>query len=92
MLDIFIGSLALAGTLCTALGLFILFRTLVQTKKAPMDSSNRLNHLRLVWFTVNAPHQFVKLYYKTDINGEYDWVRAFPWLERDEGDNVDGGG
>lgn len=90
MIDIFIGTLALAGTLCTALGLFILFRTLVLTKKAPMDSSNRLNHLRLVWFAVNAPHQFVHLEYLSEYHDRYE--KAFPWLLRDEGDNVDGGG
>ena len=82
-------SLLLAGTLSTLLGAFVLFRTLLLRKKSPMDKSNRLNHLRLVWFALNAPHQFVKLYYY-DKNGEY--ARAFPWLERDEGDNVDGAG
>lgn len=92
MVDIFIGTLALAGTLCTALGLFILFRTLVLTKKAPMDSSNRLNHLRLVWFAVNAPHQFVHLEYPVETEGVDKYEKAFPWLLRDEGDNVDGGG
>lgn len=82
-------SLLLAGMLSTLLGAFVLFRALVLPKKSPMDKSNRLNHLRLVWFALNAPHQFVKLYYYSP-SGTYE--RAFPWLTRDEGDNVDGAG
>lgn len=88
MVGIFINVLAAAGTICTALGLFVLFKTLVQTKRPPMDSSNRLNHLRLVWFALNAPHQFAKLLKPgPGVPPDPDQL-AFPWLRRDEGDNV----
>lgn len=85
MIGILVDVLAVAGTLMTALGAFVLFKTLVMPKKLPMDKSNRLNHLRLVWFTLNAPHEAVFLY-RREKDGTY--VQAFPWLERDEGDNV----
>ena len=89
LLEIFKASLLIAGTFSTLMGMFVLYKTLLLRKKKPMDKSNRLNHLRLVWFALNAPHQFVKLYYYAP-NGSYE--KAFPWLTRDEGDNVDGAG
>jgi len=86
MFEIFINVLAGAGTLCTLMGLFVFVKTLVLPKREPMDTSNRINHLRLVWFTLNAPHESVNLYFK---EGD-EFKPAFPWLRRDEGDNVDG--
>lgn len=88
MIDLFLDILAFAGIICTLLGLFVLFKTLVQPKRPPMDSSNRLNHLRLVWFTLNAPHDAVELYRYDPEDPKGPYVQAFPWLERDEGDNV----
>lgn len=88
MIDLFLNVLAVAGTLMTALGAFVLFKTLVQPKKAPMDKSNRLNHVRLVWFTLNAPQDAVELYKYDPEDPKGPYVQAFPWLERDEGDNV----
>lgn len=88
MIDIFLDVLAFAGIICTLLGLFVLFKTLVQPKRPPMDSSNRLNHLRLVWFTLNAPQDAVELYRYDPEDPKGPYVQAFPWLERDEGDNV----
>lgn len=81
MVDVLLNTLAAAGTVCTAVGALVLYRTLALRKKAPMDKSNRLNHLRLVWFALNAPHRFAELYTQ-------DGELAFPWLRRDEGDNV----
>ena len=86
MIDIFYNVLAIAGTFCTLLGLFVLVVVFILPKKKPMDKSNRINHLRLVWFALNAPHRAVELYTFSDRG----YVQAFPWLERDEGDNVDG--
>ena len=86
MINIFIDVLAFAGTICTALGFFVLFMTLVLPKKEPMDSSNRLNHLRLVWMALKSPQKFVNLEVPSEYDGGYR--QAFPWLERDEGDNV----
>ena len=55
-----------------ALGMFG-FICIFRAKKLPMDKSNRINHFRLVWFALTRPHEF---------------VGQFPWLERDEWDNV----
>ena len=41
-------------------------------KKKPADTSNRIAHLRLVWFSINEPERFVHL---------------FEWLTKDEGEN-----
>jgi hypothetical protein len=57
----------------TALGMLMLFHTLVREKKSPVDKSNRINHLRLVWFAMANEEDFVDLY---------------PWLRKDEKDNL----
>jgi hypothetical protein len=44
-------------------------------KKQPMDESNRINHIRLVWFALSRPELF---------------VNTFSWLKRDELNNVRG--
>ena len=54
------------------LGLFITVKLLLG-KKPPMDTSNRINHIRLVWFAVSRPELFVPY---------------FEWLKRDELDNI----
>ena len=72
-----------SGVFFTLLGLLVMVKTLIIPKKAPMDQSNRINHLRLVWFALKSPHKFVGL---NDERGE----PAFPWLRRDESENVDG--
>ena len=56
-----------------ALGTLVLFHTLVRTKKEPVDKSNRINHIRLVWFALTREDKFVNL---------------FPWLRNDEWDNI----
>lgn len=56
-----------------ALGTLVLFHTLVRTKKSPVDESNRINHFRLVWFALTREDKFVTL---------------FPWLKKDEWDNI----
>ena len=76
--------LEIAGSFFTLFGLFVFIQTLVLPKKAPMDKSNRINHLRLVWFALKSPHKFV------DLRTKKGRGTAFPWLKRDEGDNVDG--
>lgn len=47
--------------------------SIFKAKKLPMDSSNRINHLRLVWFAISRPYLFVD---------------SFPWLKSDELDNL----
>lgn len=83
MKALFVYTLLCSGLFFTVLGLFVVLQTMVRPKKAPMDNSNRINHLRLVWFALNSPHRFV------EIKG-VDGHPAFPWLAHDEGDNVKG--
>ena len=54
------------------LGLFLLVQ-IIRGKKFPMDKSNRINHIRLVWFSLTRPELF---------------VNTFEWLKHDELDNV----
>ena len=54
------------------LGLFITVQ-IMRNKKLPMDQSNRINHVRLVWFSVSRPELF---------------VNCFEWLKHDELDNI----
>jgi len=55
-----------------ALSLFIII-SIFKAKRLPMDTSNRINHVRLVWFAISRPALFVD---------------AMPWLKRDELDNL----
>lgn len=54
------------------LGLFTLYH-LLRAKQPPADTSNRINHIRLWWFALTREDKFVGL---------------FPWMARDEWDNV----
>lgn len=54
-------------------GSLLIFHVFIRKKSAPADSSNRINHLRLVWFALTREELFVGL---------------FPWLKNDEYDNV----
>jgi hypothetical protein len=71
----FMSVLSIAGTLMTLLGMFMFMWIFIKPKKAPMDSSNRIGHLRLVWFALTKPQDFVPLY---------------PWLAVDEEDVLRG--
>lgn len=54
-------------------GLFVLYHTLIRDKQPPCDKSNRINHLRLVWFAMSREDLFVD---------------TFSWLKKDEMDNL----
>lgn len=56
----------------SALSLFIII-SIFKAKRLPMDTSNRINHVRLVWFSVTRPELFVD---------------SFEWLKRDELNNL----
>lgn len=60
-------------TLLTMLPLWlvgaVVFFHLAKGMKPPADTSNRIAHLRLVWFALTRPQAFVDL---------------FPWLTKDE--------
>lgn len=72
-----------SGLFFTLLGLFVVYQTMAADKRPPMDRSNRINHLRLVWFALKHPHKFAEIRVE-------DGTLAFPWLTQDEGDNVEG--
>lgn len=59
----------------SAIGLFFIIKVLFLPMKAPADKSNRIAHLRLVWWSITRPEEFVK---------------QFPWLARDEKENLKG--
>lgn len=69
-------SIAIVGALAilslAAFGLYIII-CIFKAKQLPMDTSNRINHIRLVWFSLTRPHLFVD---------------SFPWLRHDELDNL----
>ncbi len=56
------------------LGLFIVWH-IVRPQRPPADASNRLNKARLLWFALTREEMFLPI---------------FPWLARDERDNVEG--
>ena len=43
--------------------------------KPPADASNRINRIRLWWFSISAPHRFAN-------------CPGFTWLKGDERDNL----
>lgn len=51
------------------LGSLVIYHVFVRGKKSPADKSNRINHLRLVWFALTREDKF---------------VGQFPWLTKDE--------
>lgn len=71
-----IATLAIFGGLAllflASVGLFTLVH-LLRPKKKPADTSNRINHIRLWWFALTREDKF---------------VGQFPWLTRDEWENV----
>jgi hypothetical protein len=54
------------------LGIYTLV-CIFKAKRLPMDTSNRINHIRLWWFVLTRPEMFVD---------------TFPWLKHDEKDNI----
>lgn len=56
-------------------GLLVVYHVFVRGKRSPADKSNRINHLRLVWFALTREDEFVGL---------------FPWLKNDEWENQQG--
>ena len=55
-----------------AIGLFVIWHV-VRPQKSPADTSNRINKIRLLWFALTREELFVDV---------------FPWLKRDESENV----
>jgi hypothetical protein len=74
MLTVLLTALCLAGVLVALFGAWVLVM-LGKSLREPADTSNRINRVRLLWFVLTRPELFVD---------------AFPWLKRDEQDNVKG--
>lgn len=55
------------------LGAFVFVKTIILPMQEPADTSNRIAHLRLVWFAITRPELF---------------TQSFEWLKRDELDNL----
>lgn len=66
--------LAGAGVVCTLIGLLVIVQTLILPMREPADQSNRIAHLRLVWWALTRPERF---------------VGQEPWLAMDELDLVE---
>lgn len=64
--------LQVGGAIPLLLGLFVIFHV-VREQNAPADRSNRINKIRLIWFVLTREQMFVD---------------QFPWLKRDEKDNL----
>ncbi len=64
--------LQVAGVVPLLLGLFVFYH-IARPQKLPADKSNRINKIRLLWFALTREDLF------TD---------RFPWLTRDELENV----
>ena len=71
MFEAILVALVIFMLLPAILGLYVLWYVLVLPMKPPADTSNRIAHLRLVWWAIKHPHKFVSL---------------FPWLKLDEGE------
>ena len=69
---ILLTALQVAGIIPLLIGVFVIFHIL-RKQHAPVDASNRINKIRLLWFALTREELFVD---------------QFPWLKRDELDNV----
>ncbi len=72
MIDYFMLLGFVSSVFLSAIGIFTLIY-LFKSKKLPMDTSNRINHIRLWWFVLTRPELFVD---------------TFDWLKNDELDNI----
>jgi hypothetical protein len=64
--------LATGGIVCLAIGLFLVFH-IARPQRAPADTSNRINKIRLLWYCLTREDLFVD---------------TFEWLKHDESDNI----
>lgn len=66
-------------------GILILYLMWNLKNQPGIDNSNWFNSLRILWFLYTKPHYFSNLYYKRE---DLIYVKAMPWLSKDEGDIV----
>lgn len=55
------------------LGAYLFTKVLLMPNAPPADRTNRINHIRVVFFAIQHPEKFIALY---------------PWLARDEAENL----
>lgn len=67
----------------TALGVLLVVSWVRLVRQAGIDGSNVFNPIRLTWFLFTRPDKFAAL-------RNADGSLAFPWLARDEWENVSG--
>lgn len=72
MFNILSTLLSFVGLLFTLLGIFTVY-CWFKPRRLPADDSNVINMIRIWWFALTRPDKFVDV---------------FPWLKRDEWDNV----
>ena len=72
MINLFFWIGLVSTLMLAAFGLFVII-SIFKAKRLPMDESNRINHIRLVWFAVTRPELFAD---------------SFQWLKHDELDNL----
>lgn len=73
LFHILICTLCAAGSLITLFGAFLFTKIILLPNKTPADVTNRINHIRLVWFAIQSPELFVD---------------QFSWLKFDEYINI----
>lgn len=66
-------SLVIAMLPMWLLGLYIFVKVLILPNSPPADRTNRINHIRVVFFALQHPEKFIKMY---------------PWLAMDEMENL----
>jgi hypothetical protein len=64
--------LQIGGLIPLLIGFLVVWHV-IRPQKTPADSSNRINKIRLLWFVLTREDLF---------------VGTFPWLKRDEKENV----
>ncbi len=73
MINALIYTLCAAGTLLTLLGAYVFIKVLIMPNSPPADRTNRINHIRVVFFSLQSPEKFIEMY---------------PWLKFDEAENL----
>ena len=69
-----LGLIFIAGIVPWCLGMFTFYH-LLRPQNPPADTSNRINAIRLWWFSLTREELFIEL---------------FPWLKNDEKENING--
>ena len=71
LIDLFVHTLALAGTFCTLIGMLTVWFWILKPPK-PNDQSNRINNIQSWWVGLTRPDVLGKSYkhFKLDVMGQ----------------------